>query len=136
NTTVNLGGMFSQADMGTFNRSGGTVNVTGTITGDITLDASTGPWNVQNNGVLANGTITQNNGVVFGFAATNVFLYQETINGDFAPTLNAGGNVVIVAGSLVVTGTLYLGNPSGTTSTQIVAGTGEQQFPIGSLLRN
>ena len=83
NSTVNLAGSFSQADLGTFNRSGGTVNVTGMIQGNVTLDSSTGPWIIASGGSLANGTLTQNDGVTAGFAPHGGILENETINGDF-----------------------------------------------------
>ena len=70
NSTVNLAGNFSQADLGTFNRSGGTVNVTGNVNGNLTLDATTGSWNFLSGGSLSDGTLTQNDGVTAGFAAT------------------------------------------------------------------
>ena len=63
NVAVNLGGSFSQADLGNFIRSGGTVTVTGMIQGDVTLDASTGPWIIENGGALVDGALTQNDGV-------------------------------------------------------------------------
>jgi len=53
--TLNLGGSFTQfalgsaspaSGQGTFLRTGGTVNLTGTLTGNLTLDDSTGPWNL------------------------------------------------------------------------------------------
>ena len=45
-STVNLGGNFTQAALGTFNRTGGTVNLAGTLTGGLTLDVGTGSWTV------------------------------------------------------------------------------------------
>ncbi|MDB5302930.1 MAG: tandem-95 repeat protein, partial [Phycisphaerales bacterium] len=123
NTTVYLAGDFSQADMGVFNRTGGTVNVTGKIEGDILLNASTGSWNLQTGGSLAGGgTVTENDGQILGFAASNLVLQNETINGDFAPILNSDGNFLTVIDKLTVTGTLYLGNAAGTTYTHIFAG--------------
>ncbi|MFH1746164.1 MAG: hypothetical protein ABIG44_03880 [Planctomycetota bacterium] len=52
---INLGGDFATADIGTINRTGGTVNITGHLdnTNDtLLLDATTGSWN------LAGGSIT------------------------------------------------------------------------------
>ncbi len=52
--TLNLGGTFARADLGTFVRTGGTVRLTGTLLNDastLLLDAALGSW------VLAGGTI-------------------------------------------------------------------------------
>ncbi len=64
NATVNLDGQFTLSDLGTFNRSGGTVNLTGTLdnTGTtLALDAGTGDWQL-NGGTIVNGTITTADG--------------------------------------------------------------------------
>ena len=48
-TTVNLGGIFTTAGLGAFNRTLGTVNLTGTLTNTdntLTFDATTGSWNL------------------------------------------------------------------------------------------
>jgi RHS repeat-associated protein len=125
NSTVNLTGSFSQADLGTFNRSGGTVNVTGMIQGNVTLDSSTGSWIIASGGSLANGTLTQNDGVTAGFAPTGGILENETINGDFNLTLAANGSLTVLD-SLTVTGNLRLGNSTGTTSAEIFLGSGTE----------
>ena len=65
NSTVNLTATFDQVDLGNFVRSGGTVNVTGTIQGNLHLDANTGSWNIG--GVLNNGTITTSDGTTANF---------------------------------------------------------------------
>ncbi len=55
NSTVNLGGNFTLAGLGSFTRSGGTVNLTGTLnnTGTtLAFTAATGSWD------LVGGTIT------------------------------------------------------------------------------
>ena len=41
-STVNLGGSFTTAALGTFNRTGGSVNLVGLQTGNLALDATTG----------------------------------------------------------------------------------------------
>ena len=72
--TVNLGGQFTSAGLGTFNRTGGAVNVTGTLdntNATLTLDTTTGSWN------LAGGTIK--GGVI----------QNETTTGSGAPQLIA-----------------------------------------------
>ena len=57
--TVNLGGSFTLVALGIFPRSGGTVNLTGTLdnTGTtLVLDATTGSWNLAT-GTLKGGTL-------------------------------------------------------------------------------
>ena len=47
NSTINLGGSFTLANLGTLNRSGGTVNLTGTLDaggGSLALNAGMGSW--------------------------------------------------------------------------------------------
>lgn len=60
-STVNLGGMFTIGTLGAFSRSGGTVNLTGTLdnTGpqQLTLSATTGSWRMFG-GTIAGGTVT------------------------------------------------------------------------------
>jgi RHS repeat-associated protein len=132
NSTVNLAGDFSQADLGTFNRNGGTVNVTGIIRGDLTLDATTGPWIIASGGALVDGKLTQNDGVTAGFAATGSLLVRKTVLGDFLLTLAQNGYLYVMD-SLTVIGDLYMGNPSGTASAEILLGTGGVNFSPSSL---
>ena len=59
NSTVNLDGTFTQADLGTFMRTGGTVNLMGVLdnTGEtLTFDAATGSWRLVGGTVLG-GTV-------------------------------------------------------------------------------
>src|SRR5207253_10583465 len=59
NAIVNLGGTIALAALGEFNRSGGTVNLTGVLDlkGEtLTLDASTGPW-IVNGGTMRSGKV-------------------------------------------------------------------------------
>src|SRR5205814_2181192 len=56
NSILNLGGRFGPPSLGKLNRSGGTVNLTGTLDlggGILALDATTGSW-VLNGGTLRN----------------------------------------------------------------------------------
>ncbi len=58
---MNLGGSFALSDLGAFNRTGGPVNLTGTLDlrgGMLTLDATTGPWRM-NAGTLKGGTVKE-----------------------------------------------------------------------------
>jgi autotransporter-associated beta strand protein len=65
NGTVNLGGTFAQSDIGAFSRTGGVVNLTGTLNNagaTLTLDPTTGSW------TLLNGTIIGGNVATVGTA--------------------------------------------------------------------
>jgi hypothetical protein len=58
-STLNLGSSFSTADLGNYSRSGGTINLTGTLNNSgstLALDDATGSWN------LAGGTIQGRHG--------------------------------------------------------------------------
>src|SRR5262249_28158478 len=46
NATLNLSGTFTNSSVSNFSRTGGTVNLTGTVTGGLTLNSSTGSWNL------------------------------------------------------------------------------------------
>ncbi|HEY1684350.1 MAG TPA: Ig-like domain-containing protein [Tepidisphaeraceae bacterium] len=62
NTTTSLAGTsFTVANLGTFNRSGGTVYLTGTLSNvgaTLALNSTTGPWILQG-GTLTGGTISE-----------------------------------------------------------------------------
>jgi len=58
---LDLGGVFTQAGLGTFTRTGGTVNLTGTLTGNLALSSATGSWNLAG-GTIAGGTVTATGG--------------------------------------------------------------------------
>ena len=65
NGTINLGGTFKLAALGTFNRSGGAVNLSGALNnvgGTLALTAATGSWNLANGGSIIGGTVTASGG--------------------------------------------------------------------------
>ncbi len=71
NATTNLGGTFTQADLGSFSRTGGAVNLTGTQTNTgatLALTATTGSWNLAG-GTIDGGTVTATGGALL--EATN-----------------------------------------------------------------
>ncbi len=64
NATLDLGGVFTIAGMGTINHSGDVINLVGTLdnTGTtLALNAATGSWNLDD-GILKNGTLTESDG--------------------------------------------------------------------------
>jgi hypothetical protein len=121
-STVDLGGYFTLKGLGTYNRTGGTVNLTGTLNNTATtllLNTSTGSWDLSG-GKVNGGTVeaTAGNALV----GTN---YGGTLSG---VTLNSsGGNTspldmqtnvcsINVSGGLTLSGvTIFLGNAAGTT---------------------
>ncbi len=135
NSTVNLAGEFSQAGLGTFIRNGGTVNVSGKVDGNIILDSTTGSWNFIGNFILQDSQITENDGVIAGFTANGQILERVTINGDLNLTLSQNG-FLYVLDSLTVTGDLHLGNASGTTTAEIILGSGAANFGSTSSYAN
>lgn len=127
--TVNLGGMFTLAQLGAFNRTGGTVNVTGTLDlegGTLALDAATGPWRI-NGGTLQNGAVTQNGDakLIFAANAMNV-LDGMTVQGDLELT-NTSARALIRNG-LTLNGSVILENAGGVTFA------GDQTFNTGQIV--
>ena len=79
---MNLGGAFTLANLGAFNRSGGTVNLTGTLNNTNTtlaLNATSGSW-VLNGGTLLGAPMTANSGV--SFIVQSGTLDGVTVNGN------------------------------------------------------
>ena len=63
-STVNLGGTFTLSELGTFNRVGGTVNLTGTLDNRgtvLALNAANGSWQLAG-GKIWGGTVTGSDG--------------------------------------------------------------------------
>ena len=122
NSTVNLGGTFTIANLGTFNTSGGTINLIGTLdnTGNtIVLD---GPyfsiWNFADGGTIKGGTITANSGsLITSISGT---LDNVTLNTNL--TIQ-GGNSLTVQDGLVLNGTLTLSNTGWNYPTLYLNGT-------------
>jgi hypothetical protein len=126
--TLNLGGTFTLSDLGTLNRSGGTVNLTGTLDNTATtlvLDSGTGSWNVAG-GTLLGGTVNASDGAQLTFGSGT--LDGVTLNSDL--DLTTGSAQVTVLNGLVLNGTATLGE-SGVidfNGTQTLAGNGQVVF--------
>lgn len=70
---LNLGGTFTQASLGPITRSGGTVNLTGTLDntgGTLALNVATGSWNLSN-GTIKGGTVTGSGGAGLAMVSPN-----------------------------------------------------------------
>ena len=90
NGTLELGGTFSFATLGTFTNSGGTVRILGTLNNPtaLTLDAATGSW-VLAGGTINGGTVNQTQGSLLGFANSTT---STLSNVQFSSELVVGGS--------------------------------------------
>ena len=140
NTAVTLAGSFTQYNMGaaspsagqgTFTRSGGTVNLSGTINGALTLNAVTGPWTFGGGGRLKDGTLTTDT----IFVSTGAFTLDNYVisAGSVVQQIGTSNYTLNVVNGLTIHGVLQLG--SGTIyshltfgNTQTIGGTGAIVF--------
>ena len=110
-STVNLGGSFTTAGIGTINRAGGVVNLTGTLdnTGTtLTLNAVTGSWNFSN-GTINGGTVAFAGGATLLLTAGGVagnFTNGVTLNSDL--TISGDSASLRVSGGLTLNGTIHV----------------------------
>ena len=129
---VNLDGAFESDDLGTFNRTGGTVNLVGTLDNNqrtLELNATTGDW-VLNGGRINGGTIqfvdghNLTNGSQFGGVFSGVTLDSDmTLDGSLR-----------ITGGLTLNSTLTLSASVGrllSGSNQTIDGTGTIIFANG-----
>ncbi|MBI3416827.1 MAG: Ig-like domain-containing protein [Verrucomicrobia bacterium] len=133
--TVNLGGTFTLPQLGIFNRTDGTVTLTGllNLTGDtLALNATTGSWQIDR-GTIKGGTVTLNEGAklicVGNIGST---LDGVTLNGDLDVTstlaqafirngltlsgsvlLDRGGNITFEGTQTLAGGTIVIGGTLG-----------------------
>ncbi|MFX8988187.1 hypothetical protein ABTN23_19100, partial [Acinetobacter baumannii] len=86
NATLNLGGTFPTAALGTVNRTGGTVNLTGTLNNSgttLALNATTGSWNFL--GTINGGSVGFADGATLLLSLDNAagtFTGGVALNGD------------------------------------------------------
>ena len=66
NSTVTLQGTFAQTNLGSFTDPGSIVNLSGTLEGGLTLNASTGSWYLHQ-GIVDGGTISESGGAELAF---------------------------------------------------------------------
>ena len=141
--TLNLGGSFTTAGLGifapapagSFSRTGGTVNVTGTLdnTGStLALDSRTGGWNVAG-GTIIGGTITTSGGNVLTAVDSSNTLSGVTLDGTldmssvFAPKMT-------VTNGLTLNGTILLGGANGSDVATLTAQGTQAWSGTGSIL--
>ncbi len=134
--TLGLYGNLTINGLGTINRTGGSVYLTGTLDlggGTLNLNAASGSWTLQG-GTIENGTIDENDGaeLVFSNGGGNT-LSNVVVNGDMDLTQMQGANVTIYGG-LPLNGTLYLGNAAGSTYGRVYFA--NANAPAGALTGN
>ena len=131
-STVNLGGAFTLAELGTFNRSGGTVNLTGTLDnsgGSLELNATTGDWTL-NGGRIDNGTVRFLDGQTLRVTSNSGNRWSGvTLEGDL--DLSANTATLHISNGLTFNGTITLSGSGARLSsdtTQTIDGTGTIAF--------
>ena len=130
--TLDLGGNFATADIGTFERTGGAVNLTGTLdnsSATLALNATTGSWRLRG-GRINGGTITDADGSQLIVTSYNGILDGVVLNSDLL-VQNVGE--VTVFNGLELNGTATLESFGSWTrilfsGSQILTGTGEVVF--------
>ena len=137
NSTVNLGGSFTVAGLGSFTRSGGTVNLTGTLdnTGTtLALTATTGSWDLLG-GTITGGTVTEAGGAELIFTNYGGTLDGVTFDNDLDLASVYGANATITDGLTLHDATVDLGSTAGSnygrlyfSGTQTLGGTGTVAF--------
>jgi hypothetical protein len=134
NATVNLGGTFTEAALGVFQRAGGTVNLTGLLdnTGQtLALDATTGSWVLASGGTIKNGTVRMGGGAEL--IAAGGTLDGVTLACDL--DLRANGASVHILDGLTLNGvTVWLGNGAGTTAGQMYFDNSERLGGTGTVV--
>ncbi len=110
NTTFNLGGAFTSAgfNFAGFSRTGGTVNLTGTLTNTtLTLNTATGSWNFVG-GTIVGGVVNFANGQSLVMTASGGTLNNVTMNHDLV--LDSTSANVIIQGTTTFAAARMTGN--------------------------
>lgn len=139
--TLEIGGHFSIASLGTLNRNGGVVNIRGTLDNTnqtLTLDAARGTWNLVG-GRINGGTVTETASGKLRVTSSGATLSGVTFNGDL--DLTASSAYVDAFNGLTLNGTATLGNSARIRfhGTQTFGGTATvlfQDFSNNGLISN
>ena len=118
--TLSLGATITSAGLGTVEAVGGTVNLTGTLVGNLSLNATTGTWNLVG-GTLIGGTLTESGGAEL--VIESGYLDGVTVDGTLDLSQGVPASVTVYNG-LVLNGTMLLGNANGATYGTINFGDG------------
>ena len=144
--TLNLGGQFHTADIGTITRSRGTVAITGALdnTGaTLALDNTTGSWDMAD-GSVTGGTLQTSGAAQFLQPLSSFTLANITaFDGTWAMLGGNGGTTLVVRGDLNLNGAIDLSNnaaltfagPAGTTQNINSVGTAVISLGSGRLPR-
>ena len=132
---LNLDGNFTTAGIGNINRTGGTMNILGTLdnTGaTLALNAATGSWQLLTGGTIKGGSITGAGGASLSLPTFNTGTVDGvTLAGDV--TMHNGAGLTVRNGLVLNNGRLILGSGGNSTrvefsGTQSLSGTGEVIF--------
>jgi hypothetical protein len=143
NSTVNLGDTFSMSDLGPFTRTGGTVNLTGTLqntAATLTLDATSGSWRLAG-GTIDGGTVATSGGAALIATTSGGTLdHGVTLSGTFDLTAGTNVSARVTGGLRLDNGTVRIGSNLGEYAvlafdggTQTLGGTGTVVFGNSSL---
>ena len=140
NATLNLGDTFTFADLGTFTRSGGTVNVTGTLTNTATtlnLNSVNGSWQLLG-GTIDGGTVTTTGGnALIGTSSSGALVNAVKLNGILNLTgpnranMTVSGGLTLVGGSVIQIGGTNNFDSLSFDGSQTLGGTGSVDFGSG-----
>jgi RHS repeat-associated protein len=106
NSVLELGGGVKTADLGTINRSGGTIKLRGTLNNNgtsLNLDSSTGPW-ILDDGTIQGGTV--NISPEIEFFSRGGTLFGVTVNGNLQLAENSSR--ITIKGGLVLNGGILM----------------------------
>ena len=137
--TLNLGGSFTTAGLGTVNGSGGTVNLTGTLNNagsTLTLGPASGSWNLVG-GTISGGTLSETGGAELVATSSGGTLSGVTVSGPLDLTGVTTGNspsLTVTNGLTLNNATVLLGNAAGTTYGQMFFNTSETLGGTGTVL--
>jgi len=129
-STVTLGGTFSLASLGDFQRSGGSVRITGIFdnVSGLLLDAATGSWELAG-GTVVGGTIATSEGATLIPTGSQGVLDSVTID---SPLAVPSGTAFLVSNGVTLNATLTV-EPGGTVGfnggDNVIKGSAEIVFP-------
>jgi hypothetical protein len=109
--TLNMGGSFTTAGIGTITRTGGTANITGALNNalaTLALNSTTGTY-VLNNGSITSGSVTAAGGAVLAIAGNSSAnrLNNVTLGTNVLDFSTGGGRVTLQGTTTVPSGTTF-----------------------------
>ena len=114
--TTTLGGSFPSTSLAGFTRTAGTVNLTGTLTGDLTLTNALGNWNFLG-GTLQNGTFSVAAGSTASLIGTTTRGFLNNVTLASPLDLSTNNNAIVRAtNNLTLNTSQLIGSASGSTS--------------------